>query len=90
MLNSLASTVSAIMLGMPIGYLLRAKTLPILRDYDFLIIGFSLPFTLIILANFQQVFREHDSIIRLLIDKNQIEDIKNNFQRFYKINAVET
>lgn len=68
MLNSLASITSAIISGLIIGYVLRLKILPILRDYDFLIIGLSLFFTIIIVQNCRQVYREHRSIIRLLID----------------------
>lgn len=77
MINSLASTFSAMFLGLCFGYIYRFGTLRTFRDYDLIIIGFSIFFMLILYANLRVVWKEHDYMADLILRlKNQeINDV---------------
>ena len=80
-LNSMASTISSIFMGLLIGFYFRNLSENIIySNYDFLIIKISFLIVFIISINVWSVFKIHDSISELMIELNESK-IRKSFSR---------
>lgn len=83
MINSLASTISAILLGLISGHIIRYGIFQELcQCYDVIIWGFSVIFICIIKTNYHSVYREHGSITDLMI-RLKSEELNKDFFKLY-------
>lgn len=83
MLNSLASTISAIASGLISGHIIRREIFKKgCGDYDGIIWGFFIIFSLFILLNCYIVYKEHDSMADLMI-RLKSKELKKEFLELY-------